>query len=147
VDGERRLYIGDLRIDASLDLFGQPVEAVVYVAFDAPISLAANPLTGDIEIVIQAIENVKLEVNVTNEAALGVEPALASLLETQLVPALGGLLGNGTPLASFPLPEIDLSSSLGQPAGTSLIKIVPINDPALPDSRQNGNTVIYGRLQ
>lgn len=147
VDGELRLYIGDLRIDASLDLFGQPVEAVVYVAFDAPISLAANPLTGDIEIVIQAIENVKLEVNVTNEAALGVEPALASLLETQLVPALGGLLGNGTPLASFPLPEIDLSSSLGQPAGTSLIKIVPINDPALPDSRQNGNTVIYGRLQ
>lgn len=147
VNGELRLYIGDLRIDATLDLFGQPVNAEVYVAFDAPITLAANPNSGDIEIIIQAIENVKLEVNVTNEPALGVESALASLLETQLVPALGGLLGNGTPLASFPLPEIDLSASLGQPPGTSLIRIVPINDAGLPSSRQSGNTVIYGRLQ
>ncbi len=147
VNGELRLYIGDLRLDTTLELFGQPVVAVVYVAFDAPITLAANPATGDIEIVIQAIENVQLEVNVTNEAALGVEPALASLLESQLVPALGGLLGNGTPLAAFPLPEIDLSASLGQPPNTSLIKIVPITNGALPNTRQSGNTVIYGRLQ
>ncbi len=146
-NGELRLYIADLRIDTTLDLFGQPVTAIVYVAFDAPITLAANPATGDIEIVIQAIENVQLEVNVTNEAALGVEPALASLLETQLVPALGGLLGNGTPLAAFPLPEIDLSASLGQPPNTSLIKIVPITNGTLPNTRQSGNTVIYGRLQ
>lgn len=147
VNGQLRLYVGDMRIDASLKLFGQPIDAIVYVAFDAPISLAANPATGDVEIVIQAIENVKLEVNVTNEAALGAEGALASLLESQLVPALGGLLGNGTPLASFPLPEIDLSSSLGQPPGTSLIKIVPLTGPNLPSTRQSGNTVIYGRLQ
>ncbi|MEZ4461527.1 MAG: hypothetical protein R3E66_17765 [bacterium] len=147
VNGQLRLYVGDMRIDASLKLFGQPIDAIVYVAFDAPISLAANPTTGDIEIIIQAIENVKLEVNVTNEPALGAEPALASLLESQLVPALGGLLGNGTPLASFPLPEIDLSASLGQPAGTSLIKIVPLTTPGLPSSRQSGNTVIFGRLQ
>lgn len=147
VNGQLRLYVGDMRVDANLKLFGQPVDAIVYVAFDAPISLGANPTTGDIEIIVESIENVKLEVNVTNEAALGIEPALASLLETQLVPALGGLLGNGTPLASFPLPEIDLSSSLGQPAGTSLIKIVPITSPTLPNTRQSGNTVIFGRLQ
>ena len=138
--------VGDLEITASLELFGQPLDAVIYVSFEAPISLGANTTTNDIEIVIQAVENVELEVAVTQESMLAAQPALKSLLETELVPSLGSLLGNGQPLASFALPDIDLSSSLGQPPGTSVIKIVPFSDPSLPDERQDGNTVLYGKL-
>jgi hypothetical protein len=141
-----RLYVGDLEITASLDLFGQPLDAIIYVSFEAPISLGANPVSNDIEIVIQAVENVEIEVAVTQESMLGAQPALKTLLETELVPSLGALLGNGQALAAFPLPDIDLSSSLGQPPGTSVIRIVPYSDPTLPDERQAGNTVLYGKL-
>lgn len=145
VAGDLTLYVADLEITASLDLFGQPLDAVVYVAFEAPITLGANG--SDIEIVIQSIENVELEVNVVQESMLSAKGALESLLRTELVPALGGLLGDGSPLASFPLPEIDLSASLGQPPGTSVIAIQPLTSGTLPPARQSGNTVIYGRLQ
>lgn len=143
-NGDLRLYVGDLRIDATLDLFGQPLEAVVYTTFEAPIALEA--IGSDLAITVQDIQNVQLEVNVTQESMLGVESTLAGLLETELVPALGGLLGGGSPIASFPLPEVDLSASLGQPPGTSLIKIIPLATPPAP-TRQEGNTIVYGQLQ
>ncbi len=145
-DGILRLYIGDMQLTASMDLFGQPLDAVIWVSFDAPITLGANATSGEIEIVVSAVENVEIEVNVQQEQMLSAGPVLASLLETQLVPALGGLLGGGAPLASFPLPEMDLSASLGQPPGTSVIAIQPLAmTPAPP--RQAGNTIIYGSLR
>jgi hypothetical protein len=145
--GDLRLYIGDLRIDANMSLFGQPLDAVVYVAFEAPIRLGANSATGEIEIVVSAVENVEVEVHVVQESMLSAQPALQSLLETQLVPALGGLLGGGAPLTSFPLPEMDLSEALGQPPGTSVVRIVPLTAPLPGPERQSGNTIVYGRLQ
>ena len=146
VAGNLRLYVGDLRLLAHLELFGQPLDAVIWVSFDAPIRLEPNADTSSIEIVVSAPENVEVEVNVVQEAMLGEQPALAGLFETEIVPALGGLLGSGAPLASFPLPDIDLSAALGQPPGTSVIRIVPLATPPAAE-RQSGNTVVYGRLQ
>jgi hypothetical protein len=138
--------VGDLRLNVRMNLFGQPLDAVVWVSFEAPIRLGANATTSNIEIVVSAIENAEIEVNVVQESMLSAQPALQSLLETQLVPALGGLLGGGAPLASFPLPEIDLSSALGQPPGTSVVVIEPLTTPPAPE-RQAGNTIVYGRLR
>jgi len=142
--GELKLYVGDMQINASLDLFGQHMDLLVYVSFEAPISLAAS--NGELVITVQSVENVKLEVNVVQENLLASETVIANLLETQLVPALGNLLGGGQPLASFPLPEIDLSSALGQPPGTSVIVIETMTNSNWQE-RIDGNTIVYGRLR
>ena len=144
--GDLRLYVGDLRILTSMSLFGQALDAVVWVSFEAPIRLGANP-AGEIEIVVSSVENVQVEVKVLQEALIDSGPVLRGLLETELVPALGSLLGGGTPLASFPLPEVDLSESLGQPPGTSVIRIVPLSPPLPGPERDAGNTIVYGRLE
>jgi hypothetical protein len=143
-DGVLRLHVGDMKINARLTLFGTPLDAVVYVAFDAPITLAASG--GQLGITVSAIENVQLEVNVVQPELAGFEDAISELLGSQLVPALGGLLGNGTPLASFPLPEIDISSQLGQPAGSLVIAIDVLSNPAFRN-RIDGNTIVYGQLR
>lgn len=144
--GDLRLYVADLRIDMSMELVGLPLDAVVWVAFEAPIRLGASAATGQIEIVVSSVENVQVEAHVVQESMLAVQPVLLSLLEAQLVPALGSLLGGGKPLAGFPLPEMDLSAALGQPAGTSVVRIEPLSTPPAPE-RQGGNTIIYGSLK
>ena len=143
-DGSTTLWIGDLRIDGTLDLFSTPMTLIIYVAFEAPITLQANE--GEIEIVIDAIENVELEVSVVEESLVASEQVIADLLAEELVPALGGLLGGGEPLASFPLPEIDLSTDLGLEPGTLLISIESFSRPAWED-RMVGNTSVYGWLR
>ena len=142
-DGILKLTVSDLRIDASLVLSNQPIELVVYVSFNAPITLGAAE--GQLSITVGSIEDIELEISAVEESMIPAEAAIEGLLIDELVPALGGLLGNGEPLASFPLPEVDLSASLDQPPGTSVIRILPIDPPASP--RQPYSTVIYGRLE
>ena len=142
--GDLRLYVGDLLVNATLELFGQPMTLEVYVSFEAPIQLGA--VGSELAITVDAIENVELEVNVIEEGLIGSESVIKDLLRTELVPALGGLLGDGEPLASFPLPEIDLSADLGLPPGTVGISIQPLATPPA-DERQDGNTIVYGRLR
>ena len=141
--GVPRLHVGDLRIDASLIFAGQRLDLVVYAFFDAPVRLEGRG--AQIALTIEAIENVQLDVTVVQEALAGSRDLIAGLLERQLVPALGALLGSGEPLVSFPLPEADLSAAVGQEPGTSVLRIETLrNPPAL--ERQAGNTVLYGRL-
>ena len=142
-DGRLLLSVADLRVDASLQLFGQPLDLVVYTAFDAPIELLAAD--GQLGVVVDDIENVELEVNVIQEDLVASEAVIGGLLETELVPALGDLLGGGEPLASFPLPAFDLSEGVGLPPGSLEISIGIID--ALGDTRQGGNTIVYGELQ
>ena len=141
--GQLRLYVGDLAIEASMELFDQPMDMVVYVSFDAPIELAGED--GALNITIESIENVELEVNVLQPEMVGSEEVIADLLATELVPSLGELFGSGEPLTSFPLPEIDLSESLDMPPGSLIIAIEIDDDPTI-DVRQHGNTIIFGRL-
>lgn len=142
-DGRLLLSIVDLRIDASLLLFGQRLDLVVYTAFDAPIQLVAAD--GELGVIVDAIEDVSLEVNVVQEDLVASEALIAGLLESELVPALGDLLGGGEPLASFPLPAFDLSDGVGLPPGSLEIAISIIDPPA--ETRQGGNTIVYGVLQ
>ncbi|MCB9531156.1 MAG: hypothetical protein H6700_05265 [Myxococcales bacterium] len=132
------LHIGDLRIDADMRLFGVPVAMVIYVSLQARLELSAS--TDGIAIAVSDVEAVDLEVSVRDEAFLSVEPVVEQLLRENLVPSLTGLLG-GDALGSFPLPEIDLSSSIaGLPAGT-IIRIVPSRV-----LRSGGNSIVEGAL-
>lgn len=138
--GPLTLKAGDLAVTADLTVLGTQLNLIVYLAFDAPIRL--DVVDGQVSIIIDELANVDMEVNVVQDDLIGFESVIEDLLRTQLVPAIGGLLGSGEPLAGFPLPEIDLSSSLGLPAGTTVIAIVPSGVV-----RSGGNSIIQGALR
>ncbi len=144
VDGELRLRAGDLQITASLSLFGQPMDVVMYGSFDAVVEITTA--NNSIGIIIHAIENFQLEVNILQDSLIASEPVMRDLVLSNLVPSLEGMLGGGEPLASIPLPEIDLSSAVGLPAGSVVIHIGILENPAW-ETRQGGNTIVYGQLQ
>jgi hypothetical protein len=143
-DGLLRLHVADLEVTADLDFIGTPLIITVYASFDAPITLSATG--GELAVSIAALEHVEMEVHVDDETQLEVEPVFEDLLMSQLVGSLEGLLGGGEPLFAFPLPEIDLSDSLGMAPGSLVIAIETLSDPAWAP-RIDGNTVVYGQLK
>ena len=137
-DGELKLHIGDLRIDASMKLFGQPVDVVIYVSLVTDLELSVAD--GQIAIAIGAVDSVELEVSVVQDKLVSAEGPIRQILEQQLVAGLVGALG-GDSLGGFPLPEIDLSGAVeGVPPGT-VLTIHP-----LTNVRSGGNTIIGGTL-
>lgn len=142
--GELRLHVGDLKITASLKLFEQPMDVVIYAAFDAQVEITT--VNNELGITIQSLENMHLEVNVLQDPLIASESVIHDLILAQLMPSLEGMLGNGEPLASMPLPEIDLSSSLGLEPGSVVIHIAVLDNPDWP-GRIGGNTIVYGQLQ
>ena len=138
-DGPLSAQIGDLRIDASLTLFGQPLDLIIYVAIEAEVTITAE--AGEIGFGIGNLTNPQLEINVVQESLISAEATFESLLLTELIPALETALGGGGTLGSFPLPEIDLSSALGT-TEPLILRITPSDV-----LRTGGNTVILGVLE
>jgi hypothetical protein len=138
-EGELLIHVGDLRIDATMQVFGEPIDVVIFASLEAGLDLRAEE--GGIGLAIESVERAELEINVQQEDLVGFESVLADLIEDNLIAALLDLLG-GESLGSFPLPAIDLSSA-----------IEGINEPLLisiePQSidRSEGNTIVSGVLQ
>ena len=138
-EGPLSAQIGDLRIDASLTLFGQPLDLIVYVAIEAEVTVTAE--AGEIGFGIGNLSNPQLEINVVQENLISAEATFESLLLTELIPALETALGGGGTLGSFPLPEIDLSGAIGT-TEPLILRITPSEV-----IRSGGNTVILGVLE
>ncbi|MFT5430852.1 MAG: hypothetical protein ACI9OJ_001530 [Myxococcota bacterium] len=136
--GEFDVHIGDLRIDASLELFGQQMTLVIWASFTAGLDLTADP--GGIGIGITEVKLVATEVNVLEDDLVASEGIIKNLIETELIGGLLSGLGGGA-LGNIALPVIDLSSAVGLPDGTAVISIEPQTV-----SRQGGNTIIAGDL-
>lgn len=136
--GQLLAHIGDLRIDASLTLFDQPITFVAYSTL--VVRVEVSDLDGSLGITLTGVEDVQTELTVGEDNAIEVEPTLVSVLETQLTDGLLAALG-GESLGAIQLPEMDLSDTLGLPPGTALIAIQV-------DSvgREPGTTVISGHL-
>jgi len=106
------LQLGELQVDASLDLAGSPLVIGMIVAFDTTASVSVDG-TGALGLALGAIDVNDILIDVTRlESALfdpTQEDVVVQLLKDQL---LGNLLGNiaGQSLASFPIPEIDLGA-------------------------------------
>jgi hypothetical protein len=131
-------HIGDLKVNASMKLFGQPVNFVVYASAFAGLQLYLDG--NQVGIRMTNVREVQTEVEVLNPDLIALEPVIAGLIEDQVIAGLIAQLGGGD-LGAFPLPDIDLSGAIaGLPAGTG-IRIVPENL-----SRQGGNTIAGGRL-
>lgn len=132
-------HIGDLRVDAKLKLFGQPLDVVVYATLTAGVALNAD--SGAIGIALSDIKSSELQVDVLQENLVGSEAVLGQLIQDNLIGALLGTL-TGTALGSFPLPSIDLSGAVaGLPPGTG----IAINPQKV--ERIDGTSVIGGTLK
>ncbi|MFT5991429.1 MAG: hypothetical protein ACI82G_000418, partial [Bradymonadia bacterium] len=138
IDGPLIATIGDLRIDASLNLFGQPLNLIIYVAVDAEIDITAAD--GQLGFGFGSLDNAQFEVNVVQESAIAAEATFEALLADQLVPGLEAALGGGA-LGGFPLPTIDLSEAVG---GDEPL-LLTINPREV--IRRAGNTLILGTLE
>ncbi|MBI5511745.1 MAG: hypothetical protein HY903_23565 [Deltaproteobacteria bacterium] len=142
--GELRFYVGDLRLDATVEIEGQTVNVVSWASFDAPATLRAT-VTG-LEVVLGVPEHVQVGLDVAQDDQLGHEGALAESWRTVIVPALVTRAGSGQPVVVVPHFEIDVSAALGQAPGTTLMRPVPLATPPASE-RQAGNTVSYSELQ
>ena len=137
--GELLAHIGDLRVNAHLELFGQPMDIVIYATLTAVLELTAAD--GEIGVSLSEIRSLDTDVTVQQDDMVASEGVIKDLIETQLIGGLLGALGGGS-LASIPLPEMDLSDAVGLPAGSAVIAIAPQSV-----TRQGGNTIISGTLQ
>ena len=136
--GELLAHLGDIRIDASLELLGAPVSFTAYTTAVVHVNITAAD--GQIGIGIGELESIETEVNVNEDSAIATEETLAGVLESALVDGIIGGLG-GDALGGITLPEIDLSGSLGLPPGSAVIAI-QIEQAV----RQPGVTVVQGSL-
>lgn len=136
--GELLAHLGDIRIDASLNLLDAPVSFTAFTTAVVRVNITAED--GQIGIGIGELESVETELNVNEDSAIATEETLIGVLENALIDGLIGGLG-GDSLGGIELPEIDLSDSLGLPPGSAVIAIEI--DEAV---RQPGITVVQGSL-
>lgn len=137
-DGQLRAHLGDVRIDGSLMLNTTPITFTAYSSLLA--GLEFTPTASGVAITISEVERIDTELTVNEDAGIETEPLLESTLETQLVDGVLGAIASGG-LGAINLPEIDLSPTLGLPAGTAALVIT--TDEAV---RAPGVTVIRGHL-
>jgi len=111
-DGELRIQLGELNVDASLKMGGSPliVSMVVYFETTADVSVDAS---GSISLSIGTIapEDILIDITRIESDLFGPaqEDILVQLLRDQLLTSLlEGFAGEG--LADFPLPGLDLGS-------------------------------------
>jgi hypothetical protein len=137
-DGLVRAHLGDVRIDGSLALNGTPITFTAYSSMFA--GLEFTPTASGVAITITDVERIDTELTVNEDNGIETEPLLESTLETQLVDGVLGAIASGG-LGAINLPQIDLSATLGLPAGTAELTIT--TDEAV---RAPGVTVIRGHL-
>jgi len=132
--------VGDIQIHATLTLLGQPLEMDAYASAEADLLLdVVNKPTGpELSFGIGSLDVVEIEIESVSGGLADAKFALTSLIEDTLLPMLFEGFTSG-PLASFPIPEIDLGSlGAGFPPGT---KFSFLADQIY---REAGHTVLSG---
>lgn len=137
--GALNAHIGDLRIDAHMNLLGTELDVILFVSLSAGFEIGAAD--GEITFGISDIDRVELQVEVLDEAFISVESTFEDLILANLVPALLEGLG-GDALGGFELPEFDLSEQIDDVPPGTVIRIVPTQV-----RRSEGNTVVGGTLE
>lgn len=135
-----KAQVGDVHVHASMTLMGQPIEMDAYASAEAEllIDVQNTPAGAELAFGIQNIDIIEIEVESVSGGMAGAKYALAALIEDTLLPMLfEGFTGG--PIASFPIPEIDLGSlGTGLPQGTTF------SLEARQIYRNLGHTVVSG---
>ena len=138
-DGKLFAHIGDFRIDATLKLFGQEMDLVMYATFTAGVQVVAKD--GKLGISLDKVEKAELQIDVQQDNLVASEGVLEKLVKENLLTGLIGQLG-GNALGAFPIPAIDLSAAAKLPPGTAVLAIKPSGV-----ERKAGNSIVGGSLQ
>jgi hypothetical protein len=134
-NGELTLHVGDLKLTASMEFIGKPLDVEAYASFDAKFEIGASE--GEISFGVNDVTNVKLELTALQDDQISVEPLLRMLIQDNLVPSLtDGLSGDS--LGGLPLPDVEIDAS-GTPVA---IGIKPIWV-----KRENGNNIVGAELE
>ena len=136
--GGLKAHIGDLRVEMSLALFGQPLTGDVWVSAVAGVEV--SQANGQISVKLTGVDRVETQVDIAQEGLIGAEEAIRALIQDNLVDGLMAALG-GTELGAIPLPDIDLSGALPSLPPNTRIRI---NPQTL--YRQHGTTIVGGTL-
>ena len=137
-DGEVRVHLGDLRVDATMTVGGNPVSFTSYSSMLA--NLEFTPTGSGAEITIADVETIETELTVEQDDQIDQEFAFTQLLETQLVDGVIASISEAG-LGAVELPEIDVSALVGLPPGTAALTITTDDTVRAP-----GVTVIQGHL-
>jgi hypothetical protein len=128
------MTIGDIKLLASMNFAGEPLDLEIYASLVAEFNLSAA--NGEIGFGLGEISMVELELTALQDSQIGLEPLVAALLEEEALPGLlEGLQGDA--LGGIPLPAISLSDSNPDLALT----IYPIDVV-----RSGGNNVVLASL-
>ncbi len=138
-DGSFTIFIGDLKLHASMDFAGNPLDIIVWASATMGMELTLS--NGEIGVSITQIDGLETELDVVQDEFIGFVDLMGDGFEQLMRDALMQAFANGQ-LAAIPLPEIDLSSAVGLPPGSAVIALDPQDL-----SRQDGNTIIGGDLQ
>lgn len=137
-EGRLLAHIGDLQIDASLTLQGNPIHFVAFSSLVVAVEISV--VDGHIAISIPNVESMATELTVEEDDAIATEELLVSAVEAQLETQLIDALGTGG-LGGIALPDIDVSATLGLPPGTAQVTI-EVTDV----THEAGVTVMSGHL-
>jgi len=118
--GKLMMEIGDVGVHATMMLFGQAMDMQIYASLEAEaqITAADSPTGKQLALTVDKPLFIDLQIASLSGGLVGAEDQLTSLFKSTLVPQVMNLL-SGKVLATFPIPQIDLSTlAPGIPAGT-----------------------------
>ncbi|MBM4388278.1 MAG: hypothetical protein FJ088_11100, partial [Deltaproteobacteria bacterium] len=138
--GQLVAQIGDLFVDATMNLFEMPTQFSLYTSVEAELSISVNQGEQGPEIAFKLgdISTFEMQFVKVSENFVGQEASLESLIKDLLITQLLQNIGD---LPGFPIPAIDLSAlSPDIPPGTT----ITLEPEEL--TRIMGYTVIVGKL-
>ena len=118
LDGKPVIAFADLKVLASMQIGGVPLQAVMFLTFRGDVEFT-TPQAG-LSLQLAALQSSDLQLDLLTDAPIGVETLLETLMKSYLLPNLLSSLGQQA-LGKFPMPLMDLSSALGHPPGTDEI--------------------------
>jgi len=143
--GKLMFQAGDIQIDGTMKLFGQPVTMRMFASLNSEtvLTVTRNPQTGQNELGFGIREPVFIDIEIASIAGglVGAEDSLGNLIRNTAIPMLLRAL-SGSTLVSFPIPEIDLHALAPEmPAGSKIA--IDIRELL----RIDGNTVVSGNVR
>jgi hypothetical protein len=119
-----KLAVGDVQVNATLKLFGSPLDMVIYASLKAGANILATAApdgSTQLGVAINYPDFIDMEIASLTGNLAGAEDIIKDLVMDTLLPSLLGTLDGTTPLFEFAIPSIDISSFIeGVPPGTAL---------------------------
>jgi hypothetical protein len=137
-----QMQLGDLELYASFSMWGMDVEVIMYVTFTAGIKIGVETVDGQValQMGVTKVNEVLLEVATVSENLVGSEDTLKILVINQVLPVFLDQL-TGDSLASFPLPEMDMTGLIPGMPGEAKLEMTPKST-----YREKAYTVITGSV-